>query len=396
MYSISNDDEGFHDVYDSFYRQESDVTQLWYLPFLILTIISGGVLVLFMWDNAVILRLQHIWVFVDYFKFSYFVLIYSPLVPMYRYCVVPVTSVDVLVVNGISKQFSSGITLQSFATNVTADSEDNNLSVTEDVPSTEVTINSTELSRSYRDSQYFCWLLLSCIVSVPMLPLALLSEICLADIQSYLCGCEKVTDQIHETFAKAFERRKLSPIYFFQILAALNLINEARINQSKIMRASPEEGQLICQTEVVYVGYALVGIGVTLAVGYFLLKEVKFCGAFVFNLANVAAHLYAVVVLRTTYFLNGHYHSSDDVYGDYVFDDFTTEESSTALMSYDRLIIGFTLAVAVAVLFFYDNAVMIKDRHIWVLADYLRLLWFILVRYPLSAMQRTFCSSATR
>jgi hypothetical protein len=48
-----DNERAFLDSYNSsFYRQQSNLAQLWYLPFLVLTIISGASLVVYVWDNA--------------------------------------------------------------------------------------------------------------------------------------------------------------------------------------------------------------------------------------------------------------------------------------------------------------------------------------------------------
>jgi hypothetical protein len=386
-----DDEEGNHDDASSFYRRESVVTELWYLSFLLLTIISGGVLATFMWDNAEMLKRQHIWVFVDYFKFVCFVLVYSPLVPMYYYFVVPVASVGTSVVKSVSKQFSFAISLQSFAANTMATPESEGNNSLRDAG--ELPTEGTALSLSDEGPRYICRLILTWVVALPLLPVALITEVCLGDIQSFFGVHANKTDIIYEGFQRALRKRKLLPMYFFQILAALNLIDEAKIRLSASSRYS-EEGQFVCLTKLVPVGYAVVGIGSALMVEYFLFKEVKFCAAFVFSVANFTAHLYAVIVLRSYYAPGGRFHSGDDLYSNGTFDDYTTQSSSVAQMPYDRLIVGLALATAVTALYCYDNFAIIKERQIWVLADYFKLLLFIFVRYPLSVVQRAFCASA--
>jgi hypothetical protein len=391
-FSYRFDDEGnFYDDDDySFYRQESTVTELWFIPFLVMTIISGATLVVFIWDNAKILKVQHIWSFVDYCKFVCFVLIYCPLVPMYTYFVVPVASTGASAAKAITKHLSSGISMQTFVGSVIAASRDDKSVRDSTVLSTEAVVSNVDINRVFDDQSYLCRLILSWILSVPILPVGLITDVCLRDIQSFLRVHRNMSDQIYDTLDGAVGRRKLLPIYFFQILTALNLLDEDKIDWPG--RYCPQEARFLRHTGVVYSGYAIVGVGSVLMVEYFIWKEVKYCGAFVFNLMNFAARLYVVVVLRVSYVCSLNAHSADDVSGNEVEDDYALQVPSVDDVSYIRLIIGLALAAAITVLFCADNADMIKERHVWVLADYLKLLWFVLVRYPLTTGQQAVIS----
>jgi hypothetical protein len=175
----------------------------------------------------------------------------------------------------------------------------------------------------------------------------------------------------------------LLPIYFFQILTALNLLDEDKIDWPG--RYCSQEERFLRYTGVVYAGYAIVGVGSVLMVEYFIWKEVKCCGAFVFNWVNFAGRLYVVVVLRVSYECGRNFHSADDVSGYEVYDDYGIQVSSVDISnSYERLIIGLALAAAITVLFCVDNADRIKERHVFLFVDYSKLLWFVLVRYPLT------------
>jgi hypothetical protein len=117
------------------------------MPFLVMTIISGATLVVFIWDNAEILKAQHIWSFVDYQKFLCFVLIYSPLFPMYSYFVVPVVSTGTSAAKAITKHLSSGVSMQTFMSSVITAPEGEKSARDSIVLSMEATINNVDVNR---------------------------------------------------------------------------------------------------------------------------------------------------------------------------------------------------------------------------------------------------------
>jgi hypothetical protein len=181
------------------------------------------------------------------------------------------------------------------------------------------------------------------------------------------------------------------PIYFFQILATLNLL-DAKIDW--LGQYCAPEARFVRETGALYVGYVLIGVGLIVTVEYFLWKEIKLCAAFVFSLMNVLARSYFLVVMRSSYACVYH-PPADDAYGYDIVGDYAVVVSSTNSAAYIRLIIGLAWSLAVTVLFCYDNADMIKERHVWLLADYFRFLGLVLVKYPRSIMQQTFCAGVT-
>jgi hypothetical protein len=352
-------------------------TQHWYLVFLLMTIVSGIAWLLFMWDNRGGLRRRHMWIVTDYFKFVCFVLIYSPLVPMYLYFVVPVAASAGPVIVHVSRQISTGISLKSFPTEPhpaedslpPSNSPIMALSAASPIQSTPVVADASKIY--IQDDTNLYRLVLSWVLGLLIMPLGLITEVGLQDIQSFLKITSAQKSTPYDAFQDAFENRKFFVFYFFLFMTMMEVILIENTHMAAAACSTIDIGRL---KNVIFGGYAVISMGSVLLLEYIVWKRVKCCGAFWFLWANVAVRALALHALSSNQLCE-------------IDDDYSEVEMRP---EYVRLMAGFILSAIFTVTFCYDNAAGIWKRHVWLLMDYFRLLWFLLVIFPMSTLYSHF------
>jgi hypothetical protein len=153
-------------------------------------------------------------------------------------------------------------------------------------------------------------------------------------------------------------------------MTMMEVILTAKTHMAAVACSIIDTGML---KNVMYGGYAVISVGSVLLLEYIMWKRVKCCGAFWFLWANVAVRALALHALSANQLCEIDENSEVETHPEYV-----------------RLMAGFILSAIFTVTFCYDNAAGIWKRHVWLLMDYFRLLWFLLAIFPMSTLYSHF------